>query len=275
MQNTDVRDCLIDPNNILDDNPDNRDACLTIDPDGGILEANESASQLFGLGSLDHSPNILDYFHPGAVFHARKNLARVAQGEPLTFTLVLKEPNGTFRPYEVICHPVLKNATYCSTLLIFHPTSLQVLGEELNDARLRADLILCAPDVASWERHLQTNEFTSHNLDTLLGRVPPHSIHSYEDFCKTIHEQDILRYMETCQQAMDTHTVGSVDYRVCLDSGQIKWFCDRFRVLKDADGHAVKLIGITRDMTLLQDNLSNEAQYCPLTGLPNRNLFRQ
>ena len=272
---TDAPDCLIDPYDIVGGVSTIDDACLTINPKGYILEANEVAHQLIRLGDITRSPKILDYFHSDDQPHAAQCLAQAAKGQPGKFAAVFEQANGLTKSCLVLCHPVSKGKQVKSINVIMRNQNIRALNQELHISRLQAELMLSLPDFASWEHSLRDGTLVSHNLTNLIGLDPSHQIRTFEEFSAFVHENDLHRYLENYHQLLDNNSIGLIEYRVSLENGRIRWLSDRFHIISNTEGQPAKIIGVTRDITYQKNTAAGEAQYCPLTGLPNRNLFRQ
>ena len=99
---------------------------------------------------------------------------------------------------------------------------------------------------------------------------------SYESFLDVIHPDDRALVDETFKAAIESSKPYSIEHRLLLPDGRIKYVHENLEVLFDKDGVALSLIGTVQDITeqkLAQDRVEWMAHYDMLTNLPNRALF--
>ncbi|MCU0533772.1 MAG: EAL domain-containing protein [Hydrococcus sp. Prado102] len=69
-----------------------------------------------------------------------------------------------------------------------------------------------------------------------------------------------------------------LEYRILRLDGEVRWVCDRSRVIYDERGVPLRIDGITEDITerkRTEEQLIHDALHDVLTGLPNRTLFME
>ena len=68
----------------------------------------------------------------------------------------------------------------------------------------------------------------------------------------------------------------TLEYRIVRPDGEVRWLEDRARTARDADGNPLRLNGVATDISerrVRNARIEYLANFDPLTGLPNRNLF--
>ena len=72
---------------------------------------------------------------------------------------------------------------------------------------------------------------------------------SREEWVATIHPEDLEAVVLELGAAIDAGTVYQSEYRALLISGEVRWLASRGRVLQDAGGKPVRIVGTLSDIT--------------------------
>jgi two-component system sensor histidine kinase/response regulator len=72
---------------------------------------------------------------------------------------------------------------------------------------------------------------------------------SREEWVATIHPEDFEAVVVELGAAIDAGTAYQSEYRALLISGEVRWLASRGRVLRDADGKPVRIVGTLSDIT--------------------------
>ena len=153
-------------------------------------------------------------------------------------------------------------------------------------SRLHAELVRSETSLAeaqsiarigSWEVDLVTNHVSwSRELYRLfdfgLDEEPSH-----EALIERTHPEDQASAIEAIVTAMDDFTPFVIEHRLLLADGTIRWIRARGRLEVDAAGRPERLHGTAQDITdqrTAEEALVHQAFHDPLSGLPNRLLFR-
>jgi PAS domain S-box-containing protein len=100
--------------------------------------------------------------------------------------------------------------------------------------------------MAAWEWDVATGEVRwTGNPGALAGAL----VATKEAFLATVHEDDRPRVEETLAQALATGDEYEVEFRYSRADGSIGSATTRGRVLGDHDGHPLRMLGITADVT--------------------------
>lgn len=96
-------------------------------------------------------------------------------------------------------------------------------------------------------------------------------------FASIIHPDDRKLVERDVDTAVAGHEPFELDYRILTATGEVRWVHERGRAIFAADGSVLYLDGAIFDTTerkRLEEQLQHLAYHDPLTGLPNRAMFR-
>jgi len=152
--------------------------------------------------------------------------------------------------------------------------------KRLHESEERMKLALSGADEGTWDLDIHTGHL---NFDSQWGEILGFATekerpHYLKEWAELIHTEDRDRVLK----AMNDHIEGRTaeyksEYRIRSRSGVMKWVAGHGRaVRRDADGKALRIVGVTRDITMrkrAEDKIWQLAHSDVLTGLPNRSLF--
>lgn len=150
----------------------------------------------------------------------------------------------------------------------------------LHESEERMKLALSGADIGTWDLDPVTGKLDFDSqwgglLNYIFEKDRPHNM---QEWASLIHKDDRERVLK----AMQEHIGGSepeykAEYRIQSHSGKLKWVAGHGKaVRRDKNGKAVRVVGITRDITIqkqAEDTIWKLAHTDSLTGLPNRSLF--
>lgn len=111
----------------------------------------------------------------------------------------------------------------------------------------------------------------------LLGEPPGVTVMSRREWIERIHPQDRERIVTSVNNITIEGVDLSIDYRVVLNDGSIRWIFSRNMIERDAAGRPTRAYGTCQDITerkLAEETAWRAAHLDALTGLPNRRLFQ-
>lgn len=131
-----------------------------------------------------------------------------------------------------------------------------------------------------WEWELGNNRVTlSKGGKAMFGFEDDEIGSDLTEWAARAHPDDMPRLAEELRNFF--HEKGeklSSEYRVCCKDGSWKWIMTRGMVVhRDANDRVTRMIGTHTDLTerkLAEETIQRQANYDPLTQLPNRRLFR-
>lgn len=136
-----------------------------------------------------------------------------------------------------------------------------------------------------WEYDIAANEFTFNDQYyslhfTTAAKVGGYRL-SYEDFTERfIHPEDAYRISDHIQLELgssEADFVVETEVRILCDGGSVRWMRIRFKTVSDDQGRKYKLTGVSQDITekkRSEETIWQQANFDPLTGLPNRRMFQ-
>ncbi len=119
-------------------------------------------------------------------------------------------------------------------------TDLKRSAEWLRQSEERMNLALEAAQAAAWVHDLSTN------VITLSGTSSPHTL---EDFLMTVHPDDREPVARQIQRQHESADRFDFEYREIRRDGTTHWVRTRGRVVRDAGGQPVRVLGVDLDIT--------------------------
>jgi diguanylate cyclase (GGDEF)-like protein/PAS domain S-box-containing protein len=266
------------------------DALITVDQHGRVLEFNPAAEEIFGYARADAiGRELADLIVPPAQREAyRRGLARWTAegptgvaGESLDTPVEMAALNarGEEFPVEIaICRLAVDGPP------LFTAWIRDIREHKLGEERLRAaeqryrTLVEQLPLVIYVDAidAVSSNLYTSPQVEPLLGYAPKEWQDDAGLFVRLLHPDDRERVLAAHQAAHDGEPL-SVEYRILARDGRVVWVHDEARAIVGPDGVPVALQGYLLDITAEREaaeQLRYQAFHDPLTGLPNRTLFK-
>ncbi|MEO1544365.1 MAG: EAL domain-containing protein, partial [Pseudomonadota bacterium] len=152
-----------------------------------------------------------------------------------------------------------------------------VYGADPNEQQIRS-LAVDGASAATWEWSARRDEIkVSPLVEAALGLNGGELSTKVDDFVTHIHPSDRERFKLLLWSVKErTHRRIKTDFQIRHSDNTYRWFELEASAVETAEGRNLRCVGLLRDVTdthQAQQRLLSDAVKCPLTGLPNRELF--
>ncbi|WP_438751543.1 PAS domain-containing protein [Pararhizobium sp. O133] len=132
--------------------------------------------------------------------------------------------------------------------------------EALDEGERRLQTALEAGRLGTWELDLATFALTtSATCRRVFGRVADDPF-TYDDLILLIHPEDVDRMQAAVKNTIETGADYSIEYRILREDGSIHWAEIRAQLYRDRKNRAVKLVGVSADITARMRAEENQRQ---------------
>ncbi len=117
----------------------------------------------------------------------------------------------------------------------------------------------------------------SEQVYRILGQTPETGQPSYSSFLQSVHSDDRALLNQTISHSVEYGEPYSLEHRVVLPDGKERNVISQGKVLRGGVGQALRVRSVVQDITerkLTEERIFRLSYYDNLTGLPNRELFK-
>lgn len=122
--------------------------------------------------------------------------------------------------------------------------------EALQTSEARLKLALSAAQMGVWDWDIEQDTVTySEREDAIFGFEGGNFDRTYQAFFKRIHPEDSNRVKQANKNTLKNGDDYDIDYRIIWQDNTIHWLREKGAVFRDNTGKAVRMLGITIDIT--------------------------
>jgi len=165
------------------------------------------------------------------------------------------------RPYGYLLKPVLERELRATIEMALHTARVDVERREalaalkkseqaLREAQERTQLAQQAAGIGIFNWHLNDNTlFWSPQNDILFGFESGTLQIDLNRFMTFVHPDDYQKVTNQTREIIKNDTRFALEHRIIRNDGAVRWMAERGKVMRDADGRAVSMLGIMTDIT--------------------------
>lgn len=109
----------------------------------------------------------------------------------------------------------------------------------------------------------------------IYGRSVAELMADHSVWASIVHPDDRVRVTQWLNTIYSAEA-STLQYRIVRPDGEVRWLEDHAKMVRDVEGNLLRLDGVATDISerrLREERIEHLANFDPLTGLPNRNLF--
>lgn len=152
-------------------------------------------------------------------------------------------------------------------------TTLRDRVEELEASGELMTLALAGSETGTWDRDVVAGKIDySPAWKAMFGYAEHEVSNRIEDAYLRVHPDDLAYVQATMQSHFEKKTDSYVvEHRIRCKDGSYKWICSRGKVVeRDSDGHALRMVGTSTDITALRETAAQLRQSIEMvTNLTN------
>jgi PAS domain S-box-containing protein len=228
-------------------------------PSGRIILENERAAEIGDAAVIRSSdvggdgPVAIDATG-AAIDPAELALSRAIFNGELTENqeIDLRRPGGQVITLRVSATPVRGGdgeiIAGVATILDITEEKAAALALQRSEAWYR--FTLNSVEVGTWEWDLKKNRIaSSENLMAIYGIDPVRAPRGIGDFIRLVHPDDRAMLVKAVRQTLRHGDDYRVEFRIIDDSGEIRWLVARGQAVRNEQGYATKMVGISVDVS--------------------------
>ena len=218
------------------------------DIDGHFIRVNRAWERTLGY-SIDEleRKNFLDFVHPDDIASTKQSLAALSDQIPvLNFTNRYLTRDGDYRFIEWRSYPSGKYI-YSAARDVTDRINYEF---ELNKLAERLTLATGSAGIGIWDWIIADNELIwDHQMYKLYGIEEDKTANVYDSWRRTIYPEDREYIQSLFVEAVKKLSVFSANFRVISPDGNIHYLEGHALVIRDKNGKAVRITGVTRDIS--------------------------
>lgn len=231
------------------------DAIVTIDTKGLIQSYNFSTNKMFGYSGEVLLGQNISILMPGSYKDTYDDFIAKFINIGTTKTLgsgrilTALRNNGEEFPVNILIDQIEIEGKKFFTGIIRDISDSRLTENELRISDERFRLSQEYANIGTWEWNVQTGElYWSESIARLFGYGDIVTESTYENFINAVHPDDKERVSDAITQAIKNKTSYEIEHRVLWQNGSVRWVKEQGAVIRDADGAALKMLGVVSDV---------------------------
>jgi PAS domain S-box-containing protein len=232
------------------------DAIITMDKQGQIRSFNPAAEKMFGYTANEIiGQNISELM---AANDARQHDAYVQRYLEHETSRVIgtgrrveaKRKNGRLFTIDLAVSELKQDEEHFFIGIARDITSQVEFEDRLRDSEEKLKEAQRMGKIGNWTLDMITGDlYWSDEMYRIFGRNPDDFQPSYENFFKVLHPEDVEIFRQSEQRAMQGEGNHSIDYRIVLPDGRVKWVHEEGIVQFDSQGKPEGMVGTMQDIS--------------------------
>ena len=228
------------------------DAITSTDLSGNITTWNRGAERLYGYSAAEVIGQPASLLIPEDRREEEQTIfQRIRQGEAIeNFETMCRRRDGSEIDISLTISAIKNDrGTIIGASKIARDISARIVAEEtLWNSEEQLRLAQSAAHVGIWDWQPANNRI-SWSAEMLKLYGVSQSLHSYDEWRKLVHADDLVRIEAERAEALRNQQVFNVEYRIMHGSGEIRWIASRGQGWYDEDGKLLRVLGINMDVT--------------------------
>ncbi len=105
-------------------------------------------------------------------------------------------------------------------------------------------------NIGTWDWNIKTGKLDwSERIAPLFGYPKDSLAHSFENFLKAIHPDDVQRVSDAISDCLERGISYNIEHRCVWPDGSIRWLLEQGDVVRDAQGTPQHMLGLVQDIT--------------------------
>lgn len=192
-------------------------------------------------------------------------------------TATLTDERGTRIPIEINSSSLNGIGHQAIIATVRDITRRHAMEEALRHSEMRLREAQSVASIGCWELDLIRDElYWSDEIYRIFELDPAALPATYQEFLQSVHPDDRKLVADTFNQSVKRQEPYSVEHRLLMPDGRIKYVHERGLTHYNDDGDPIRSVGTVQDVTerrRAEDKIEFLALYDPLTRLPNRRLL--
>ena len=218
------------------------DVISIIDPEGNYIEVNSKACELLGYTRAELlRMNAVDFIPPEDLAAKPIHFAELRAGQTVLTERRLRRKDGSLVLVETSARMLEDGRTQAITRDI---TERKRVEAALRESEERLRLAVTAAQMDTWEWDILADRTSSGGYRQV---APPAG--TYESFVARVYPADREVIEQAVQRTVENGEPYNVEFRTVRPDGSIRWLASQGQTLRGESGRAVRLIGVTQDIT--------------------------